>query len=518
MVFDTEGHFALLRAVSAGRPRQVRLLLESGIGVNHANANGQSPLIRAMFVENSRYRMKIIRMLLRRGASVAHRDYLGRSALAWACLRGLDCVVEVLLKKADGDINLNDTDVSYCTPLFHAATSGNAATTKLLVDALRRYDLSVDISNEDGLTPLMQAIRLGNDVCASILLHQGKASVSIRDNNRRSALDWAEATTTHCHIKTNFLPLIEKSKIERPKAGKSGRRGRFISVSSMNDSDSSDNESRYSHDAIPKDGNQLDGDDMSEFSDDKSLCSCSSSQTSSSCESSPETIRRMFCRSQISSCKESRCPSLTDSSDVFNADLTAKHRPDQKHLLPLLYSAYSVQLTDTFRPGYQPSSARAPSADGDHDHDGNCQLECCTTAENGIELSEEKILKVVQANRKQRENQSKQNPVTPRRATQSSRLPSLRRQVTIRRFREAYKNHLESSTNQINGHAEQSSDDVIENQTKGANESDEQKQTFPSISPGKRSLVGIDNAEKSGELLKKDIDKILSSSANYISI
>lgn len=408
MVFDTDGHFALLRAVSAGRPRQVRLLLGSGIGVNHTDANGQSPLIRSIFVENSRYRMKILRMLLRRGAVVAHRDCLGRSALIWACLRGQDCVVELFLKKTDGDINLNDSDVNDCTPLFHAATSGNAATTKLLVDALRRYDLSVDISNEDGITPLMQAIRLGNDVCASILLHQGKASVSIRDNNRRSALDWAEATR---HIKTNFLPLIEKSKTERPKAGKSGRRGRIISVSSMNDSDSSDNESRYSNDILARDGIQLDGDDMSVCSDDKSLSSCSSSQTSSSsssCDSSPETIKRMFCRTPLSSCKDSSCPCLADDSDVSNNDLTKKQlQPDQKHHLPQLYQAYAIQLTDTFRPGYQPTSTRPPSASGDSNHD-NCQLECCTT-EKGIDISEEKLLKVVQANRKQRENISKQN-------------------------------------------------------------------------------------------------------------
>lgn len=110
--------------------------------------------------------------------------------------------------------------------------------------------------------------------------------------------------------------------------------------------------------------------------------------------------------------------------------------------------------------------------------------------------------------------------IAARTATNSSRLPSLRRQLTNKRFQEAYKNRIGFSTNHLalNDNAEQSPNDVTEKQTTGTNKHEEQKQTFPSISPGKRSLVGSDNVERFDELLKKDIGKILSSSAHYISI
>ena len=45
------------------------------------------------------------------------------------------------------------------------------------MDALKRYSLSVDVASVQGLTPLMQAVKLRHDVCVSILKHQGGATV-----------------------------------------------------------------------------------------------------------------------------------------------------------------------------------------------------------------------------------------------------------------------------------------------------------------------------------------------------
>ena len=401
MVIFGDSPVALFRAVTAGRPRQVRLLLESGVGVNYTDSCGETPLIKAIFIQNPRSRMKIIRLLLRRRAFIAHQDYIGRSSLSWACQRGIDDVVEQLLKKGEGDIDLNETDMNDCTPLYHSATSGNAACVKLLVDALRRYNLSVDIPNEDGITPLMQAIRLGNDVCASVLLNQGKASATIRDNTRRSAVDWAEEMAKKGNFRTNFLPLIVSlSGAELPGSGKSGR-GRYLAGTSGDESDS-DSEMRST---------------MGEFGDATSEMSCSnssyySSESSgsalSSCDSSPETSRRLNCKSLLtvkSFSSASRPISREDDESVFYHvcnDPSPKQSNSLK--LPKLFLLKSYQLCDTFRPGAMQKSPRPPSTIQEAEHD-NCQLECCVP-KGGVLVPEEKLQRVVLANRKAREAHS----------------------------------------------------------------------------------------------------------------
>lgn len=173
------GGQALLKAVSAARCRQVRLLLDSGSSVNEADDCGQTALIRTIFVENESSRIKILKLLLKRNAVVSKADIAGRNALTWACIYGRDIDVELLLENADLELDLNYVDLNGHTPLYHAVSSGNASTVKHMVDALRKYDLSVDVPDYSGYSPLMVAARLGYDVCASILIQNGNAKVGL---------------------------------------------------------------------------------------------------------------------------------------------------------------------------------------------------------------------------------------------------------------------------------------------------------------------------------------------------
>jgi ankyrin repeat protein len=153
--------------------------LDSGASCNEVDDCGQTPLIRAIFVDQARSRVKIIRLLLKRGALVSKSDVVGRGAVSWACLYGRDFEVDVLLENADIDLDLNKLDINCQSALFHAVCSGNAACVKLMVQALRRYDMDVDIADCNGTSPLMQALKCGYDVCASILIHYGKAKMGL---------------------------------------------------------------------------------------------------------------------------------------------------------------------------------------------------------------------------------------------------------------------------------------------------------------------------------------------------
>lgn len=170
---------ALLKAISAGRSRQVRLLLDSGCSADESDDCGQTALIKSVFVDNENSRWKILKLLLKRNAAVSKSDIVGRNALTWACICGRDKDVQLLLENADLDLDLNYMDVNGHTSLYHAVSSGNAATVKLMVDALRKYDLSVDVPDYSGYSPLMHAVRLGYDVCASILIQNGRAKIGL---------------------------------------------------------------------------------------------------------------------------------------------------------------------------------------------------------------------------------------------------------------------------------------------------------------------------------------------------
>ncbi|XP_022080260.1 neurogenic locus notch homolog protein 4-like [Acanthaster planci] len=203
-------HHALVRAISAGRPRQVGMMLEAGANPDERDECGKTPLIHAVFVDDPKSRHKIVKTLLNKGAAVSTADATGRNALSWACMQGKDREVDLLLQYSDPNLDLNHNDVSGRTALFHAATSGSAASVKLMVDSLIERGMSVDVADFNGVTPLMQTLSLGFDVCATILVKQGKASTTVADSNFLSAFDWAKPShgspVPHTH-----LPAITES-------------------------------------------------------------------------------------------------------------------------------------------------------------------------------------------------------------------------------------------------------------------------------------------------------------------
>ncbi|XP_064626513.1 ankyrin repeat domain-containing protein 34A-like [Lineus longissimus] len=215
-------NLALIKAVAAARPRQVRLLLEAGINTENIDDCGQTALIRAVFVANDRSREKIVRALLRYGAKVSRVDIVGRNALSWGCLYGREKEVGHMLQFADLDLDFNAVDMNNQTALFHAATSGSAATVKLMVDALNRYGLNVDVPNSNGVTPLMHAAQLGNDVCASILIFQGKAKIGLTMNYPEDLINaerWATKIQREKekHVISQFPPIIPQSSLNKIK-------------------------------------------------------------------------------------------------------------------------------------------------------------------------------------------------------------------------------------------------------------------------------------------------------------
>lgn len=216
----------MLKAVSAGRCRQVRTMLNAGHDVEQQDECNQTPLIRAIFLEHSRRRENMLRLLLKYEAKPSTPDAVGRNALSWACLYGHAEDVDILLKNADVDLDLNKVDMNGESALFHAATSGSAATVKLMVNALKKFALSLDISNFDGVSPLMQATCLGHDICA-VLIQNGGATVSLNGLlPMEDELATAEKWAVKSHPANTRLPSREKDGgSEKNKQGEQPKRG-----------------------------------------------------------------------------------------------------------------------------------------------------------------------------------------------------------------------------------------------------------------------------------------------------
>lgn len=139
----------LAAAVKAGDVVGVQKLLSRGANVNATEADGTSPLLNAVYVQDT----NIVQLLVNAGA----------------------------------DVNFSSREGF--TPLCLAAQTGNSAITALLLRAGARVNQTM----QDGETPLMMAARTGNVETIQALLNHG-ALVNVRENLRgTTALMWAAA-------------------------------------------------------------------------------------------------------------------------------------------------------------------------------------------------------------------------------------------------------------------------------------------------------------------------------------
>ena len=174
----------LLEAVSQERLRQVRLLLDAGVNVNCRDLdNGQTALIRAMFLDNSKLRGRTAKMLMNYGAKVKVLDKFGRSALSWACLLGREDMVKLFFSHPEVDLALESIDSEGNTNLMLASMSGNVNIVKTISNVFRRNRFDVNRVNNQGKSALKIAYSKKFTDCAEVLLNEGHATPCADETN-----------------------------------------------------------------------------------------------------------------------------------------------------------------------------------------------------------------------------------------------------------------------------------------------------------------------------------------------
>jgi ankyrin repeat protein len=161
----------LLEAVSKGRLRQLRLLLDAGINVNCKDIkSGHTALIRATLLENTKLRRINSKMLINYGAKVKIADHLGRTALSWACLLGRENSLRIFQSNPELDLAYDSVDKEGNTNLLLACISGNAHVVTNIAKAFHRNRLDVNRKNNQGESALSLVLKEGNNHLADILL------------------------------------------------------------------------------------------------------------------------------------------------------------------------------------------------------------------------------------------------------------------------------------------------------------------------------------------------------------
>ena len=183
---------ALNKAICERRFKQVRSFIDLGVNLNSKDRDGKTALIQLCSVEPDSLAISIASRLLKRGAKIDATDSNGLSALSTAVVKQKEDMVALFLEEA-GNFDLNSKDKKGNTALFHAAKVGNFNILNALVIALQKYQLSVNVPNNEGTTPLIQACMNGDILCARFLIKEGKVVMNNRDwIHRKTALEWAK--------------------------------------------------------------------------------------------------------------------------------------------------------------------------------------------------------------------------------------------------------------------------------------------------------------------------------------
>lgn len=163
---NDSGRTALSRAAETRHVRIVRLLLERGADTEAKDVSGLTPL--SVAVQNGHE--TIVKLLLDRGAAIETKDRSGRTPLSIAAQNWNEAIVKLLLDRgAETEAKMFRSGQ---TPLLFAAKSENKAIVKLLLDR----GAGTEAKDGSGLTPLLVAAQNGHEAVVKLLLHRGAAT------------------------------------------------------------------------------------------------------------------------------------------------------------------------------------------------------------------------------------------------------------------------------------------------------------------------------------------------------
>lgn len=184
-------------AIQLNHYTRVQFFLRNELDPNLRDQQQRTLLMSACSLVKEKTALKFSNLLLKYKARIDLQDANGLNALHYAVLNEHKYLVTRFLEFA-GNFDINKTDSFGNTALTLAVFTRNYDIVRNLVLILKKYDLSIDKSNNEGISPLILATLLHEDEIAACLIEDGKASTEIRDKHfRKSAKEWQYDTSTY---------------------------------------------------------------------------------------------------------------------------------------------------------------------------------------------------------------------------------------------------------------------------------------------------------------------------------
>ncbi|XP_064595155.1 uncharacterized protein LOC135461839 [Liolophura sinensis] len=173
----------LFEAISKCQYKKLKYLLQNCCAkITSRNQYGHTVLIATLHIPDDDRRFRMFKYLIRQGANPLTKDVaLERNCLLWACVLARCEETRYLLDEYAGEFDITEMDVDGTTALHHAVMTGSMDIVRMLIEVFDKFHVSVDIPNRLGLTPYMQARRLGHYEIAQVLKQDGRASPHRRD-------------------------------------------------------------------------------------------------------------------------------------------------------------------------------------------------------------------------------------------------------------------------------------------------------------------------------------------------
>ena len=161
---------ALIQAIKQGSIRGIRLLIE-GKHIKDDNFQkeaGTTALIEACKFGDKKTGVKMARILLENNGKIESRDFLGRNALHWACLKAYKEMIELFVKSSEM-LDFNAIDFNGNSVMFHTVSSGNCQFIDYICRIYVKNGGSVDTKNNEGISAVDLALKLGHKSCAAVV-------------------------------------------------------------------------------------------------------------------------------------------------------------------------------------------------------------------------------------------------------------------------------------------------------------------------------------------------------------
>ncbi|XP_067952185.1 uncharacterized protein [Watersipora subatra] len=144
-----------------GRLQHFCFLVDAGgVDINYVNKSGKTPLIAACYLTARRsVTLAMVRKLLQSGAILSKVDPMGQTVLHHAVSQCKLRILELLLDTARTELTIRDAKAN--TPLHLAVEAQDLSLIRKLVTHMKVYQISSEVSNNDGLTPLSLACQKG---------------------------------------------------------------------------------------------------------------------------------------------------------------------------------------------------------------------------------------------------------------------------------------------------------------------------------------------------------------------